>query len=366
MAGVGLTSVCLLLTGVTLNLYSQQLNDLKIALPEAHLFPTVKFIASLVFATFAKWRGPPSLIPPNPRQRRLMTLIGVLDAAAYLCFCIGFTHTGTTLANLVLAAAGQLFTALATRFILRKHLSRGQLAAIACVGLGLAIRALPASIFISSSSSKLKATAAGASSTHSSSGVGSVWGVAFIVFSALLYSGLGIAYEALMAANNGKAPAYPDILWHISIVGATGAIGYQIVYVAPRWSTLVGIPMEATKLSITQIVKKLLLFGGLFNLHMFTQSRVLKSEGALGVSLVNSVRGAVIAVLVGLLMCSAEKPGLCLTLQSGLSAAVTTIGGLAWVLAGDKAKKAAAAKKKKKGEEEGKIAIEKNKNKKER
>ena len=347
--GVTLPPLFLLATGVTLNLYAQLLTDLKFAKPEAHIFPTVKFLASLIFAAFGKWSTPPAIIPPNSRQRHLMTLIGILDAAAYVSFCIGFTHAGATLANIVLAATGQVFTALATRFILGKKLSLGQFLAIGCVGLGLVIRALPSTIFGSKLNIPPSTAAAGAGAAATAiTQSNTLLGVGFIVLAALLYSSLGIAYEALMAANNGNVPAYPDILWHISTVGAVGALSYQAVSVYPRWSSLVEIPLKASKVSTSQLTQKLLLFGVLFNLHMYTQSKVLKSQGALGVSLVNSVRGAVIAVGAGLFLCSIEKPGLCLTLQTGLSAAVTTIGGLAWVLAGAMAKESEKKKKMKK------------------
>lgn len=78
----------------------------------------------------------------------------------------------------------------------------------------------------------------------------------------------------------------------------------------------------------------LLLFGGLFNLHMVAQSLVFKTEGAIGVGLVNACRGAVITVVVSLLFCDVARPHLCLTRQTALSALVTTIGGAVYVLAG--------------------------------
>ena len=76
------------------------------------------------------------------------------------------------------------------------------------------------------------------------------------------------------------------------------------------------------------------IFGAAFNLHMFAQSVVFRRQGALGVALVNAVRGAAVAVIVGLMFCSVEQPHLCLTMQSGVAAAVVTLGGVLWVFAG--------------------------------
>ena len=64
------------------------------------------------------------------------------------------------------------------------------------------------------------------------------------------------------------------------------------------------------------------------------QAAVFTREGAIGVGLVNAVRGACITVVIALLFCSPRKRHLCLTRQTLLSAAVTTLGGAIYVLAG--------------------------------
>ncbi len=57
---------------------------------------------------------------------------------------------------------------------------------------------------------------------------------------------------------------------------------------------------------------------------------VFSSEGALGVALVNVVRGATVTLAAGFLFCS-NSPANCLTLASGGSAAIIAAGGLTWV-----------------------------------
>lgn len=126
---------------------------------------------------------------------------------------------------------------------------------------------------------------------------------------------------------------------------------YQLLYTRPRFDTLVRQHMHAHSVTFRELVHLLVAFGGLFNLHVIAQSMVFKSDGAIGVGVVNSVRGAVLAVVTSLLFCEAGKPWLCLTRQSGASAAVTTLGGLVWVLSDAKAKRTAAAEHGGSGEE---------------
>lgn len=121
------------------------------------------------------------------------------------------------------------------------------------------------------------------------------------------------------------------------------------------------------------IAALLLLFGSLFNLHQIAQAAVFKTEGAIGVGLVNAVRGeqgsreagaglagaaacseknaaprahssvlqcaaagAVITLVIAALFCTGERPHLCLTRQTLLSALVTTTGGAIFVLSGQR------------------------------
>lgn len=100
---------------------------------------------------------------------------------------------GATLSNLVLSGVGQVLTAGFTRFLLRKRLTNGQVGGILFVGLGLAIRAAPASYFqpdggalgSGGSSSSQAAAAGGGLATLSPE---QVQGAAMVALAALLYS----------------------------------------------------------------------------------------------------------------------------------------------------------------------------------
>ncbi len=110
-----------------------------------------------------------------------------------------------------------------------------------------------------------------------------------------------------------------------------------MLYTLPNWDRLVGRHLAAAAAAgrpPTYVAGLLAVFGGLFNLHMLVQAAVFKSEGAIGVGLVNAVRGAAITLVVAALFCDAERQHLCLTRQTLASAAVTTVGGAIYVLAG--------------------------------
>lgn len=345
-----LPPVFLLCTGVSLNLVAQQLTDLKFSDPNAHLIPWIKFFATMIFAILGRWRTGRASIPATSRQRRLMTLIGLLDASAYVAFCLGFMTCGAALSSLVLSSAGQIFTALATRFILRKKIAPGQVAAIACVCLGLLVRSLPPSYL--NTSPQHHAT----KPQLPSEAAAQRQGVAYVLLAALLYSGLGVAYEALVASPTGATPPpYPDILWNTSLVGFTASSAYLVLYVVPRWEGLVGRHMAASGVAPGRLMAWLAGFGAAFNVHMFAQSLAFKSEGALGVTLVNAVRGAVITVLAALLFCSPDKPLLCWTPQSGAAAALTTLGGAMWALSGASGKSKGPSKEMQEAREEKKL-----------
>jgi drug/metabolite transporter (DMT)-like permease len=315
--------VFLLATGVTLNLYAQYITNLRALNPSAHILPWVKFAATMVFAAASSRIAPRHT--PTLRQRRLMQAIGILDAVAYVNFCIGFAPCGATLASVVLAASGQVFTAVAARFLLSKRLTGWQTIAIALVCLGLAVRAIPYNVGNAASTVQLS------------------WelkrGMAHVVLAGFLYSLLGVAYESLMVPQAGQPPPpHGNVLWHTSQIGLTAATAYHIAYTWPQRKELVMEPLWASGVSPERLIAVLMGFGVMFNVHMFAQAFVFKHHGALGVSLVNAMRGAAIAVVGALLFCSPQDRQLCLTPPAAASAALVAVGGACWAIAGSKKK----------------------------
>ena len=65
---------------------------------------------------------------------------------------------------------------------------------------------------------------------------------------------------------------------------------------------------------------------------------VYRTDGALGVGMVNATRGAIIALIAGVWFCSEATPWQCLTPLTAASATIVTAGSIMWVSASTLAK----------------------------
>lgn len=129
----------------------------------------------------------------------------------------GFFACGATLANLLLSGVGQVLTAALTRWVLRRRLTTGQLAGIAFVSLGLAVRAAPAAYFELGAARPAAPAAAGPAAAPALSQE-QLTGAALVSLAALLYSLLGVAYEKLLKGSEAPPPN-AEIMWSVSILG---------------------------------------------------------------------------------------------------------------------------------------------------
>lgn len=68
----------------------------------------------------------------SAKQKQLTLVIGCIDVMAYAAFCIGFAYCDGAVATLVLAAGSQIFTAILSKYIMKKSLTRGQLLGVCC------------------------------------------------------------------------------------------------------------------------------------------------------------------------------------------------------------------------------------------
>lgn len=317
MANVSLL-VFLLCTGTLISLIAQVITDKDFADKNAHIMPWVKFAATTGFSVLSRQLWASSSPPPTPLQQRIMYIIGILDACAYTCFVLGFYICGAGVATLVLAGSSQLMTALATRFVVGRHLTLAQLCALACIIVGFIVRSLPFDIHVNSLASQEQ-----------------LLGIGLVLIAATLYAGVGVAYESL-STSAGSRPSHADTLWYTSIIGFVTFSGYQVLYTLPRFNSL--ILQRALKHNTTgrEAVGLLLIFALMFNVHMWAQLLVFKAEGAVAVGVVNAARGAVIAGLSAALFCSPERPKLCLTSSGAASAALITLGGVLWAVSAPK------------------------------
>lgn len=284
---------------------------------DAHAIPMMKFTSTLLFALsvrIGRSHGRRK-VEHTGAQRLLMLSIGLLETSAYVCFCIGFVYCGAGTTAIVLSGASQTFTALGSRFVLKKRLSHQKLVAVLCVMTGVIMKAL----------SEKDNVFAFKDGTH-------ILGMISIMCAGLLYSSMGIAYETLLltGTENSPPPTHPDIMLHSSIIGTVCGCVYQIVYVIPQWETLVVIPQRASGMSPILTVLLLMSFGVSYNIHMFAQSLVFRSDGALGVGLVNAVRGSMINLTASIVFCplGMSQWRQCLSWLSMTSGVITTIGGI--------------------------------------
>jgi len=292
---------------------------------DAHVIPWVKFLAMFVFSNIGKAhnaRNKGGKTMHSNRQRLLMVLIGVLDSLAYIVFCIGFSYCGAATSSIVLSAASQSFTAMSSRLILKKRLSRQKFIAVAVVLCG---------VFMKAYSEKLGIWL-------DASGLMSRMGIFYTSLSGFLYSMVGVVYESLLT-NRGKdktPPSHSDIMYSSSVIGTVLGGIYQVLYVLPRWDVLVATPLAESGVAPVVVLLLLLTFGASYNMHMYAQSLVFTSDGALGVGLVNAVRGSVINMSASIAFCAPGMPWLtCLPPLSMASGLMTTTGGVLWVTSKD-------------------------------
>jgi drug/metabolite transporter (DMT)-like permease len=158
----------------------------------------------------------------------ILLLMGMLDLASYAIFNIGYAAAGSALAAVVLAATGQICTAVLSVAILHRRLSRKHIAAVAIVTMGLVLRSAD-DIDISSiarlvTGFKAGATASSSSSSNAAGGMGgsAMFGVGCVALSALLFSVLGCMYEVLMNADEGHSVTQAQVGWH----GGGGPISF--------------------------------------------------------------------------------------------------------------------------------------------
>ncbi|KFM29156.1 hypothetical protein F751_5512 [Auxenochlorella protothecoides] len=271
----------LVLTGTVLNVVGQYLTATGFAAPSAQAMPWIRYGATLAYAGLVRARRTvhTSL---SPRQHSLLTLIGFLETVAYTLFTLGFYACGPATASLLLAAVSQVLTAASSHWLLGKRLSPRQ---------GLAVM---------------------------------LWGTLFLVAAAAMYTAMGVAYEALLAASGSARPSYADVSWHSSKLGFALTSAYVLVYTLPRASALLSFDQPGRTLGLVG------LFAVGMNLHMACQAHVFGSRGALGVALANALRGAALTLATASLFCSPDKPWLCLSQRSALSVAVTLAGGYLW------------------------------------
>jgi len=170
---------------------------------------------------------------------------------------------------------------------------------------------------------------------------------------ALCYSSMGVFYENL--ARSGSAPRHATITLYSSIIGTLTYFAYLLVYgsdlslgrriLIREWIQVWGGDrgserrgqLAQSTLSVASALPViptwmpwLGAFAVLYNVHVYVQGMTFRSDGALGVQLVNSVRGCIAYMAFCILSgppgtwVRSERTGM----ASGLLAAT---GGVLWI-----------------------------------
>lgn len=178
------------------------------------ILPWVKYLATIVPPALQRLKNRTGGTAPPPitqQQRSWLTAIGLLDLVAYTLFSLAYFSCGAALSNLLLAACGQVLTALSTVLFLKQRLTRGQWLGISLIVAGLAMRAAP--------------SGGGGGSNGGVALSREQWvGVGMILGAACLYTAVGLLYERL-TKGVAKPPPHTEVMWHTSKLGRSGCAG---------------------------------------------------------------------------------------------------------------------------------------------
>ncbi|DBB02712.1 hypothetical protein WJX82_008967 [Trebouxia sp. C0006] len=316
--------VGLLATGTGMVLLNQVITDQDIADGSVQVLAWVKY-GAIYFAACLAARTDPAKADHSREQYILMAIIGLTDVFAYAANCLGVAFCGATRAALILAATQQVFTAVLSYILLGRRLSSQQVSGVAVVCLGLALQGL-------APEPALAAGLTTAATPAPSDRVLKLLGLACMLLSSLSYSFLGVSYD-LLVRSEGATPTHSEVMFYTAKIGLGLNTLYQLMWTLPQWDSLVTKHMASHNTSMWHAVALLLAFGALFHVHSYVQGLVYRTEGAVGVALVNAIRGGTVSLLTGALFCSSAASSSCLNAWSACSAAVETAGGITWLTA---------------------------------
>lgn len=187
----------LLLTGTVVVVANQVVSNQAAISPQAQMLTLMRYLCTCGLSAILAARArrtcqPPAAAKPaaataaaaGPRPGVMLLVllfVGLLDVGCYALYNIGFAWCGSALATIVLAASGQIATAVLSVLVLKRQLRARHLAAVFIVTVGLVLRSMD-DILAGSLTDK------SADSRQTS-------GAVLVVVSALLFSVLGVVYE---------------------------------------------------------------------------------------------------------------------------------------------------------------------------
>jgi drug/metabolite transporter (DMT)-like permease len=198
-----LLPLLLLCTGTLVVIANQVVSNQAAVSPQAQLLTLMRYLCTCGLSAILVVRERRSKAPtkptskaaahktaaaePKPRVMLLVLLcVGLLDVGCYALYNIGFAWCGSALATIVLAASGQIATAVLSVLVLKRELRARHLAAVSIVTVGLVLRSMD---------DILAGSLTDAKSVDSSQSSKQTYGALLVVVSALLFSILGVIYE---------------------------------------------------------------------------------------------------------------------------------------------------------------------------
>ncbi len=336
-------SLAYLTTGVLVSILAQKVASSPDVDPALHVIPAAKWMSTAVVSLVAHVgavRGRRAQTPVEGRERTTFkikvftALLGALDCAAYAMFCLGLASCGAATAGVVLPAMGHVLTAFFSVTLLRNTLSGRRALAVAVVFLGLLVKGWEVR-------------------SWEDMEVDAWLGFGYLGLASLCYSSMGVLYENLV--RSGSAPRHATITLYSSIIGTLTYFAYLLVYgsdlslgrriLIREWIQVWGGDrgserrgqLAQSTLSVASALPViptwmpwLGAFAVLYNVHVYVQGMTFRSDGALGVQLVNSVRGCIAYMAFCILSgppgtwVRSERTGM----ASGLLAAT---GGVLWI-----------------------------------
>lgn len=192
----------LLCTGTLVVIANQVVSNQAAVSPQAQLLTLMRYLCtcglSAILVARERRSNPPTkptkaatqkTAPAGPKPRVMLLVllcVGLLDVGCYSLYNIGFAWCGSALATIVLAASGQIATAVLSVLVLKRELRARHLAAVSIVTVGLVLRSMDDILAGSLTAAK------SVDSSHSSK---QTYGALLVVVSALLFSILGVIYE---------------------------------------------------------------------------------------------------------------------------------------------------------------------------
>lgn len=264
----------------------------------------------------------------HPDRRKLFVL-AFNELAGFLTGLTGLSIAGSGLYQVVFSGA-TVFTALLTTFFLRKRLTMGQWASVACITLGLMITA-----------EQVTHTA-----SDSAAAASLISGLTFVLVSCLFYSTNYVICEHFLerpppSAESNSDEDIPSTLPPPSGLDLSLYTGgtcfilfsvYILLHTIPNWNLLVTTSIQRHHGNTIIIMEHYLYLTIASFFHAISHYDVVATVGAVPIGVLNALRAVSVFAASSALFCT-QQASQCYNSRKGVSTAVVVCGALAYSVA---------------------------------